>query len=46
MPSNRLAELAPQVRALCEEYGIDYTSGPLPTQYLQVLRTINRLALP
>jgi linoleoyl-CoA desaturase len=46
VPSNRLAELAPQVRALCEEYGIDYTSGPLSKQYLQVLRTINRLALP
>ncbi len=46
LPSNRYAELAPQVRALCEEYGIEYTSGSLKKQYLQVLRRINRLALP
>ncbi|WP_075301829.1 MULTISPECIES: acyl-CoA desaturase [unclassified Pseudonocardia] len=46
LPSNRYAEVAPEVRALCEEYGLEYTSGPLWTQYLQVLRTINRLALP
>ena len=46
LPSNRYAEIAPEVRALCEEYGLEYTSGPLWTQYLQVLGTINRLALP
>ena len=46
LPSNRYKEIAPQVQALCEEYGIDYTTGPLGRQYLQVLRRINRLALP
>ena len=46
LPSNRYAEISEQVRALCEEFGIDYTTGPLGTQYLQVLRRINRLALP
>ncbi|MFC4947942.1 fatty acid desaturase family protein [Pseudonocardia sp. GCM10023141] len=46
LPSNRYAEIAPQVRALCAEYGLEYTSGPLRKQYLQVLRRINRLALP
>ncbi len=46
LPSNRYAELAPKVRALAEEFGVEYTSGPLWQQYLQVLRRINRLALP
>ncbi|MCW2615158.1 MAG: fatty acid desaturase [Frankiales bacterium] len=46
LPSNRYAEIAVQVRALAEEFGVDYTTGPLHTQYLQVLRRINRLALP
>ena len=46
LPSNRYAELAVEVRALAQEYGIAYTSGPLWRQYLSVLRKINRLALP
>ncbi|GAA1254516.1 acyl-CoA desaturase [Pseudonocardia aurantiaca] len=46
MPSNRYAEVAPKVRELCERYGLPYTSGPLPRQYVQVLATIARLALP
>ncbi|HWG93964.1 MAG TPA: acyl-CoA desaturase [Mycobacteriales bacterium] len=46
LPSNRYAQLAEQVRAIAEEFGLEYTSGPLSTQYLQVLRRINRLALP
>ncbi|MBW0091843.1 acyl-CoA desaturase [Pseudonocardia sp. KRD-184] len=46
LPSNRYAEIAPEIRAICAEYGLEYTSGTLPKQYLQVLRTINRLALP
>jgi linoleoyl-CoA desaturase len=46
LPSNRYAEISPEVRALCAEYGLEYTSGPLWKQYLQVLRKINRLALP
>ena len=36
LPSNRYAEVAPRVRALCERYGLPYVSGPLPKQYAQV----------
>jgi linoleoyl-CoA desaturase len=46
LPSNRYSEIAPEVRELCAEYGLPYTSGSLGTQYLQVLKKINRLALP
>ena len=46
MPSIRLREAAVEVRALAEEFGISYASGPLGKQYLSVLRKINRLALP
>jgi linoleoyl-CoA desaturase len=46
LPSNRYAELAPRVREICERYGLPYTSGSLPRQYTQVLKTVLRLALP
>ena len=46
LPSNHYAEIAVEVRALCEEYGLPYTTGGLGRQYLQVLRKLNRLALP
>ncbi|WP_319453635.1 MULTISPECIES: fatty acid desaturase family protein [unclassified Mycobacterium] len=46
LPSNRYAEIAVRVRALCYEYGLPYTTGSLAHQYLQTLRTIHRLALP
>jgi linoleoyl-CoA desaturase len=46
LPSNRYAEIATEVRDLCNEYGLPYTTGRLHTQYAQVLRKINRLALP
>ena len=46
LPSNRYAEIAERVRPLCEKYGLPYTTGSLGHQYLQTLRTINRLALP
>ena len=46
LPSNRLAQIAVSVRALCEKYGLPYTSGPLVRQYLLTLRTIHKLALP
>ena len=46
LPSNRYAEIAVRVRALCDEYGLPYTTGSLGHQYLQVLRTIHKLALP
>lgn len=46
LPSNRYAEIAVRVRALCDKYDIPYTTGPLLHQYRQTLRTIHKLALP
>jgi linoleoyl-CoA desaturase len=44
--SNHYSEISPEVRALCDKYGIPYTTGPLHKQYGQVLRTIHKLSLP
>ncbi|MBF6332204.1 fatty acid desaturase family protein, partial [Nocardia transvalensis] len=46
LPSNRYAEIAERVRALCDKYDLPYTSGPLLHQYLLTMRTIHKLALP
>ncbi|MGV0740983.1 fatty acid desaturase family protein [Mycolicibacterium sp. XJ870] len=46
LPSNRLAEVGERVSALCEKYGLPYTTGSMPRQYLQVLRIIFTHALP
>jgi fatty acid desaturase len=46
LPSNRLAQIAQRVRALCEKYDLPYTTGPLPRQYWQTFRTIHKYALP
>lgn len=46
LPSNRYAEIAERVRALCDKYDLPYTTGSLARQYLLTLRTIHKLALP
>jgi NADPH-dependent stearoyl-CoA 9-desaturase len=46
LPSNRYAEIAPEVRTLCTRYGLPYTSGPLTRQYASTWKRILRLALP
>ena len=46
LPSNRYAEIAVRVRALCAKYDLPYTTGSLTRQYLLTLRTIHKLALP
>jgi linoleoyl-CoA desaturase len=46
LPSNRYAEIAPRVRALCERFGLRYNTGPLAHQTLNVWKRIVRLALP
>ncbi len=46
LPSNRYAQIATRVRALCDKYDLPYTSGSLVHQYLLTLRTIHKLALP
>lgn len=46
LPSNRYAEIAPAVRAICEEYGLPYTSGRLSKQSYEVWRSLAVLSLP
>lgn len=46
LPSNRLAQIALRVRQVCDKYDLPYTSRSLLRQYLLVLRTIHKLALP
>jgi NADPH-dependent stearoyl-CoA 9-desaturase len=46
LPSNRYAEIAVRVRALCEKYDLPYTTGSLGRQCLQSFWTILKLALP
>jgi fatty acid desaturase len=46
LPSNRYAEIAQRVQAVCATYDLPYTTGPLARQYLLTLRTIFKLALP
>ncbi len=46
LPSNRYAQVAPQVRALMEEHGLHYATGPMPQQLASVWRNVFRYALP
>jgi fatty acid desaturase len=46
LPSNRYAQIAERVQAVCAKYELSYTTGPLARQYLLTLRTIIKLALP
>jgi fatty acid desaturase len=46
LPSNRYAEIAPKVRAVCERHGLPYNSGRLGSQYRSVFRQLLRLAFP
>ena len=46
LPSNRYAQIAARVQAVCATYDLPYTTGPLARQYLLSLRTIFMLALP
>jgi NADPH-dependent stearoyl-CoA 9-desaturase len=46
LPSNRCAQIAERVQAVCAKYDLPYTTGPLARQYLLTLRTIIKLALP
>ncbi|MEO3781928.1 acyl-CoA desaturase [Actinocorallia sp. B10E7] len=46
LPSNRYAEIAPRVRALCERFGLPYNSGSLARQTASVWKRITRLAFP
>jgi fatty acid desaturase len=46
LPSTRYAEIAPQVKEICERYGLPYNSGPFLRQLGMAQRTILRLAFP
>ncbi len=46
IPSTRYAEIARQVKDICERYGLPYNSGPFMQQLGMVQRTILRLAFP
>ncbi len=46
LPSNRYAQIAQRVQALCATYGLPYTTGSFPRQFFLAQRTILKLALP
>lgn len=46
LPSNRYAELAPQVKALFDRYGLTYTTGSMPRQVASAWKKIIRLSVP
>ncbi len=46
LPAHRYAELAVEVRQICERYGLPYNSGGLTKQFGSVVKKIVKLALP
>jgi NADPH-dependent stearoyl-CoA 9-desaturase len=46
IPARRYPQIAPEVREICERYGLDYNTGPLTRQLGSVAKKICRLALP
>ncbi len=46
IPAHRYAEIAVEVREICERYGLPYNTGPLHKQFGSVVKKIVRLALP
>ena len=46
IPAHRYAEIALEVKDICERYGLPYNAGPLHIQFASVLAKIARLSLP
>jgi fatty acid desaturase len=46
LPAKRYPEIAPEIREICERYGLPYNTGRLSKQVFSVARKIARLALP
>jgi fatty acid desaturase len=46
IPAHRYAEIAVEVREICERYGLPYNTGSLHKQFGSVVKKIVRLALP
>ena len=46
LPPNRLREIAPRVRAICERHGVRYLSANGHTTLRDVFRQLRRLSFP
>jgi len=46
LPAHRYAEISPQVRAICEKYGLPYNTGSFLGQTLSTWKRIFKLSLP
>ena len=46
LPSNRYAEIAPQVRALFDKYDLNYHTAPFAKQLYSAWHKVVRLSLP
>lgn len=46
MPAHRYASIAPQVQAICRDYGISYNTGSFGKQFQQVLKRIYHFSQP
>ena len=46
LPAHRYAEIAPDVRAICEKYGLPYNTGSFAKQTLSTWKRIFKLSLP
>ena len=46
LPSNRYAEIAPQIQELFERYGLTYVTGSLPKQVTSAWKKVFALSLP
>jgi fatty acid desaturase len=46
IPAHRYAEIAVEVREICERFGLPYNAGPLRKQFGSVVKKIVRLSLP
>ncbi|MDP3295765.1 MAG: acyl-CoA desaturase [Nevskia sp.] len=46
LPAHRYAEIAPEVRAICEKHGLPYKTGSFASQTLSTWKRIAKLSLP
>ncbi|MEC3979765.1 fatty acid desaturase family protein [Amycolatopsis sp. H20-H5] len=46
IPARRYPQIAGEVRAICEKYGLPYNTGGLPKQLFSVAKKIVKLAMP